>query len=133
MISPHTLFYNKTFILMPFPGANESFINITEPSGRYKSEVSANKSDLNWYVKYTGHPVPEIVWRDIRGNEIPWSLSEDKNRKFEATKDGKSTTLKIRKPKLGDSGFYVLHADNGRMIKEQKFQLLVKGDESPIL
>ncbi|XP_031631901.1 vascular endothelial growth factor receptor 1-like isoform X3 [Contarinia nasturtii] len=107
-------------------GANESFINISEPSGRYKFEVSANQSELKWYVKYYGHPVPEIVWRDIRGNEISWSQSEDRNRKFEATKDEKATTLKIRKPRLGDSGFYVLHADNGRMIKEQKFQLLVK-------
>lgn len=78
-------------------------------------------------AKYTGYPIPKIVWRDIRGNEIPWSLSEDKSRKYEATKDDKTTTFKIRNPKIGDSGFYILHGDNGQKQEEKKFQLLVKG------
>lgn len=78
-------------------------------------------------MKYAGHPFPSLVWRDLRGNEIPWSSIEDKNRKYEATKDNRSTTLKIRNPKITDSGFYTLYADNGQMQKEQKFRLLVKG------
>lgn len=107
--------------------ANESFIEITEPSGKYKLEVTSNKKEVQWLVKYSGHPIPRIVWHDVRGNEIPWSVSEDKSRKYEATKDDKSTTLKIRNPKIADSGFYVLSGDNGQKHEERKFQLLVKG------
>lgn len=114
--------------------ANESFINITEPSGRYKVEVGSNKKEVQWHAKYSGHPIPKIVWRDIRGNEIPWSLSEDKSRKYEATKDDKSTTLKIRNPKIGDSGFYILTGDNDdQKHEERKFQLLVKGKKNTFL
>lgn len=90
-------------------------------------EVTSNKKEVQWHAKYSGHPIPKIVWRDIRGNEIPWSLSEDKSRKYEATKDDKSTTLKIRNPKIGDSGFYTLYGDNDQKHEERKFQLLVKG------
>ncbi|XP_055298873.1 vascular endothelial growth factor receptor 1-like isoform X16 [Sitodiplosis mosellana] len=105
---------------------DESFIDINEPTGKYKAEVASTKKEVQWIAKYAGHPIPEIVWRDTRGNEIPWSLSEDKNRKYEAIKDGKSTTLKIRQPKIGDSGFYILRGDNGQKQEERKFQLLVK-------
>lgn len=120
----------KIFLIICFVivlGAGESFINITEPSGKYKSEVTSNKKEVKWYVKYSGHPFPTLVWRDIRGFEIPWSVEEDKSHKFEAIKDKRTTTLKIRNPQIGDSGFYTLHASNGKIEKEQQFQLLVKG------
>lgn len=84
-------------------------------------------SIANWFVKFLGHPKPTLVWRDLHGNEIPWSTVEDHSRKFDAFIGKDSTTLKIHHPKIGDSGYYTLSADNGRMQKEQKFQLLVKG------
>lgn len=105
-----------------------------EPNERYTLIInSTNKSHsnrthtANWYVKYAGHPAPTLVWRDMHGNEIPWSTTEDLNRKIDAFVDKRSTTLKIHNPKIGDSGHYTLYADNGRIQKEQKFQLLVKG------
>lgn len=33
--------------------------------------------------------------------------------------------MKIRNPRVSDSGYYTLYADNGRIQKEQKFQLQV--------
>lgn len=79
-------------------------------------------------MKYSGHPVPTLVWRDTHGNEIPWSVEDDKSRKIVATKDKTSTTLRIKDPKINDSGNYTLFADNDKMQKEQQFQLLVKGN-----
>lgn len=111
-------------------GATESFINITEPSGKYKTELAANKKEVKWFVKFSGHPVPTLVWRDIHGHPIAWSTVNDRNNpesKYEAIQDTRSTTLKIRYPKINDSGNYTLYANNGKMQKEQKFQLLVKG------
>lgn len=81
----------------------------------------------NWLVKYAGHPTPTLVWRDVHGNEIPWSTTEDFSRKFDAFIDKRSTTLRIHNPRITDSGYYTLYADNERVQKEQKFQLLVKG------
>lgn len=117
------------FCLFLPAGANESFINITEPSGKYNSELSANQKEAKWYVKYSGHPTPTLMWRDVQGREIPWSNDDgsNPNRKYEATQDKRSTTLKIRNPQIGDSGYYTLYASNGQIQKEQKFQLLVKG------
>lgn len=75
-------------------------------------------------MKYWGHPFPTLVWRDIRGIDIPWSAEDGK---YEATKDNRSTTLKIRNPKIGDSGIYTLHANNGYIAEKKEFQLLVRG------
>lgn len=115
------------FFIHKCKGAHESFINITEPSGKYKSEVPSTRKEVKWFVKYSGHPFPTLVWHDTRGNEIPWSVEDDKNRKFVATKDKASTTLKIKNPRISDSGFYTLFASNDKMHREQQFQLLVKG------
>lgn len=90
-------------------------------------ELSSSKPEAKWYVKYAGHPTPTLVWHDNRDMEIPWSPVEDSTRKLDAIKDGKSTTLKIRNPKIGDSGTYVLKANNGEKSAEKIFQLFVKG------
>ena len=118
---------SDTLNVVTILAAGESFINITEPSGKYNAEITSNKKEMKWFVKYSGHPFPKLVWRDIRGFEIPWSVEEDKTRRIEAIKDKRTTTLKIRNPKISDSGNYTLYAANGKMEKEQKFQLLVKG------
>lgn len=122
---------SATLNVIKILGANESFINITEPTGKYKRELSANQREVRWFVKYSGHPVPNLIWRDVQGNAISWSMPGEKsnsNSKFEATQDKRSTTLKIRNPQITDSGNYTLHADNGHIQKQQNFQLLVKGN-----
>lgn len=111
------------FVVVLGPG--ESYITISEPAGRYKSEVTSNRTEVKWYVKYWGHPFPTLVWRDIRGNDIPWSAEDGK---FEATKENRSTTLKIRNPRIEDSGTYTLYATNGKIEEKKEFQLLVKGE-----
>lgn len=90
--------------------------------------LNSTKREAKWFVKYSGHPFPTLVWRDARGNEIPWSTKEDKSRKFEATIDRRSTILKIRNPKITDSGTYILHADNNNIQKDQEFKLFVRGN-----
>lgn len=117
------------------PGPQDYFIDLKEPTGKYSVTVeSANNSKnrgsiAKWYVRFSGHPKPTLVWRDLHGNEIPWSTVEDHSRKFDAFLTKDSTTLNIYHPKIGDSGFYTLYADNGRIQKEEKFELLVKGIE----
>lgn len=114
-------------------GPHDYFIEMKEPTGKYTLTVESANNNNNrgsiakWYVKFLGHPKPTLVWRDLHGNEIPWSTVEDHTRKFDAFIAKDSTTLKIHHPKIGDSGFYTLYADNGRIQKEEKFQLLVKG------
>lgn len=100
---------------------------LTVESANNKNIHNERSSVAKWFVKYAGHPKPTLVWRDLHGNEIPWSTFEDHNRKFDAFIDKDSTTLKIHHPKIGDSGAYILYADNGRIQKEQKFELFVKG------
>lgn len=112
-----------------FAGVNESFINITEPSGNYNLIVTSNQNEATLLVWYSGYPNPTLAWYDNHGTEIPWTKTTDTNfsRKFEAKQDKRSTTLKIKNLQMSDSGYYILYANNGRMQKEQKFQLLVKG------
>lgn len=90
--------------------------------------LNSTKREAKWYVKYSGYPSPTIVWRDTRGYDIPWSTKEDKSHKFEATFDRRSTILKIRNPKITDSGIYILHADNNNIQKDQEFKLFVRGN-----
>lgn len=80
---------------------------------------------MKWVVEYRGYPAPKLVWYDIHGDEIPWSTIEQKSCKYEAIQDKRRVTLKIRDVRVSDSGYYTLHADNGQMQKEQKFQLTV--------
>lgn len=55
-------------------------------------------------------------------------MKNDKNRKIKATfKHNQHTLLQINNPQLSDAGNYTLYADNGRMKKEQTFELLVRG------
>lgn len=119
--------------MFSFAGPGEYFIDMKEPNEKYVLTLNSTKREAKWLVKYSGHPFPALVWRDPRGNEIQWSTKEDKSRKFEATFDKRSTTLKIRNPKIGDSGNYVLHADNGRIQKDQEFKLLVRGKTCSLL
>lgn len=111
-------------------GADESFINITEPSGKYTLELSSNKPEAKWYVKFAGHPTPTLVWRDPHGHEIPWRELEYPDQKYEATRDRVSTTLKIRIPRISDSGVYTLFASNGKLEKEKQFTLYVRGNDT---
>lgn len=123
----NTMIYYALFLISI--GANGSFIDII--SGGVHLPMNPNRKEATFSAKYTGIPIPTIFWRDINGNPIPWSKTENKTRKYEALKFDKklktSTTLRIRAPKTSDSGFYTLCANNGQIQKEQKFELLVKG------
>lgn len=91
--------------------------------------MTSHQNEATLLVWYSGYPTPTLVWYDNHGAEIPWTKTKDTNRshKFEASQDKRSTTLKIKNLQINDSGYYILYANNGRMQKEQKFQLLVKG------
>lgn len=115
------------------PGPEDWFINITEPSGKYDLEVSSKQAEVKWYLKYSSYPpIQSLVWRDARGNEIPWTTDADKDpsRKVEARLENRRITLTIRNIHITDSGYYTLYANNGQIEKEQKMQLRVKGKDS---
>lgn len=121
-------------LMFSFVGDHEYFIEFNEPLEKLDTlivESSTNNNDIThmakWYIRFSGYPKPTLVWLDLHGNEIPWSTIEDRNRKFNAIIEEDSTSLKIHHPKISDSGYYTLYADNGQIQKEQKFQLLVKG------
>lgn len=90
--------------------------------------VDSDQVEAIFTAKYSGYPEPMLIWYDTYGNQIPWSAKNSV--KFEAILDHttQQTALKINRPQIADSGYYTLWADNGHVQKEQKFQLLVKGD-----
>lgn len=120
---PCSIYVNLHFLFIP--GAQEPFIEITEPAGKYSLKVTTKIREVKWVVEYRGYPAPKLIWYDIHGDEIPWSSVEQKSCKYEAIQDKHRVTLKIRDVRVSDSGYYTLHADNGQMQKEQKFQLTV--------
>lgn len=109
--------------------ANESFIDIEVKSNKFVLDLAANQTEAKWYVKFAGYPTTTIVWRDPNQNEIPWTQIENKNNKLEAMYSESSTILRIRHPKISDSGTYALHARNERMEKKQEFKLFVRGKQ----
>lgn len=126
---------SATLHVLKILGPHEYFLDLKEPNDRYTLIVNSSlhtahtraNVSANWLVKYAGYPTPTLVWHDVHGNEIPWSSDEDTSRKFNAFLEKRSTILKIHSPRITDSGYYTLSADNERLQKEQKFQLLVKG------
>lgn len=89
--------------------------------------------NANWNVKYAGHPIPHIVWRNKYGLDIPWfdQMFPNKSLKYHAVINGemtKTTTLTIKNVSLSDAGKYNLFADNGQMSTSKDFELLVKGN-----
>lgn len=86
---------------------------------------------MKWYLRYASYPpIEQLVWRDVRGNEIPWITDTDRNpqRKLEARiEEERKIILIIRNININDSGFYKLYANNGKMEKELKMELRVKG------
>lgn len=109
--------------------ANESFIDINEKTNKYVLDLPANKPEAKWYADYAGYPTTTIVWRDPNQNEIPWTQIDKKDNKIVAMLENSSTILKIRYPKISDSGTYTLYARNERMEKKQEFKLFVKGEQ----
>lgn len=108
--------------------ANETFINIYETSEErnFTKILNSNLTEASFSLEYLGYPVPTLLWRDIYGNEIP-RQNDGKHRFLAYGKQNGLTTVKIKHPRVSDSGNYTLHAKNGRMEKEQKFELYVKG------
>lgn len=104
-------------------GARDSFIEIIEPAGKYSLKVTPKNREVKWIVEYRGYPTPKLMWYDNNGDEIPWS--KQKGCKYEAVLEKNRAILKIRDIRVSDTGYYTLHADNGQMQKEQKFQLTV--------
>lgn len=124
------------FIYYEFVGENEAFIDISEPSKRYSLVIDSNSKEAKWYVKYSGYPDTTIVWKDPQNNTVPWAMNVDNTRincseqdtKIEATREKQSTTLKIKCPKIANSGTYTLYAKNIGIQKKQTFQLFVKSN-----
>lgn len=106
---------------------DEGSIEIAEPSGRYKIEISSSKPAAVWRVKYKGHPKPHLEWYDNQDREITMSSSTGKTDKYEVNISNDFTILKIKYLELKDSGFYTLKAYNGLLETEKKFELVVKG------
>lgn len=93
--------------------------------------MSSKQSSVKWYLRYASYPpIESLLWRDVRGNEIPWITDTDMNpqRKLEARiEEDRKIILSIRNININDSGFYRLYANNGKMEKELKMELRVKG------
>lgn len=106
---------------------DQGSIEIYEPSGTYKIEISSSRPQAVWKVKFKGHPRPTLVWYDNFGREITKLSSSDKTDKYETNTTHDYTILKIRFLELKDSGFYTLKAFNGLLSTEKKFELVVKG------
>lgn len=104
-------------------GIQEPFIDLIEPIGKYNLRVTPKIREIKWIVNVRGYPTPKLVWRDHDGDEIPWTRVNQKGCKYEAIQNEQSVTLKIKDLHIGDTGDYVLYADNGHIQKEQKFHL----------
>lgn len=93
--------------------------------------MSSKQSEVRWYLRYASYPpIESLLWRDVRGNEIPWITDTDRNpqRKLEARiEEDRKIKLIIRNININDSGYYKLYANNGKMEKELKMELRVKG------
>lgn len=112
---------------MIFLERHEGSIDIAEPSGKYKIEISATKPAAQWRVKYKGHPQPKLEWYDNLGRVIPSLNRTGTTDKYEVITYADVTTLRIKYLELKDSGFYTLKAFNGVLETEKKFELVVKG------
>lgn len=125
--------YLQINLLLKLIGPNESVIELNEPTGKYSLKIRPKTRLVKYIVRYSGLPIPKLTWRDTHGNEIPWVQTDEdaKNLPIFADKDGKWTKLNIRYPEISDSGYYTLSADNGRIQKEQKFELKIIGREKP--
>lgn len=114
---------NQSISLVFILGAQQSFIDIIEPNGKYNMRVTPKIREVKWVVDVRGSPAPKFVWRDRDGDEIPWSNGNHKGCKYEAIENKHSVTLKIKDVRTTDTGDYILYADNGRIQKKQKFHL----------
>lgn len=109
-------------------GADESVIDIAEPTNRYVVEINSRNRDVRFSAKVTGHPKPLSKWYNNLGIEIPYSVVRDNKSKYEIQFMDYSTILIIRKPDLDDFGNYTVKASNGVIEKEKQFKLIVKGE-----
>lgn len=112
------------------PDPEETFINITEPSGKYDFEVSSQQNQVQWYLKYASYPAVETIeFRDRSKEVVPWmsGFDMDPKRKIEAKRENRRIMVVIRNISIADSGTYTLYAFNGRMEKERRIELKVKG------
>uniref|UniRef100_A0A1A9WWA6 Receptor protein-tyrosine kinase n=1 Tax=Glossina brevipalpis TaxID=37001 RepID=A0A1A9WWA6_9MUSC len=97
-----------------------SYINISEPNDYYVIREKANKT-IQMTVRYSGYPPPTLTWYRPDGSEI----LPVPNQKFNITTTETSSTLKISKPRLLDSGTYVINAANGYTTKSRQFNVSV--------
>ncbi|KAG4073862.1 hypothetical protein HA402_014067 [Bradysia odoriphaga] len=122
----HSMNRNSDQILITILKKDQGSIEIYEPSGTYKIEISSSRPQAVWKVIFKGHPKPTLVWYDNFGREITKLGSSDKTAKYETNTTNDYTILKIRFLELKDSGFYTLEAFNGILSTQKKFELVVK-------
>lgn len=110
-----------------FAGINDTFIKFISPPNEI--HWFEKPSDSEFIVKYWGYPVPNVVWYDNYGREIPWNDSESDDNKFQTLLDEKNslTALKIKNPNIIDCGKYILSANNSLMEKNITFELVIQG------
>lgn len=102
-------------------------IEIYEPSGQYKIEISSSRPQAVWRVITKGHPKPTLVWYDNFGREITKMGTAEKTDKYDINTTNDFSILKIKYLELKDSGKYKLKAYNGLVSTEKEFELVVKG------
>lgn len=100
----------------------EGSIELKEPSGKYKIEISSNK-EAKWRVQFKGHPKPLLTWYDNVGKPIMTEHDE----KYEVNTSNEHTILKIKQLELKDSGIYTLRAINDMTSESKEFELVVRG------
>lgn len=128
MSNSHFLIANSSVEISPEP--DDTFINITEPSGKYDFEVSSQQNQVQWYLKYASYPsIETLEFRDKNKEVVPWmsGFDTDTRKKIEAKRESRRITVLIRNISIADSGTYTLYANNGKMDRERRIELKVKG------
>lgn len=107
---------------------NYSFIDLTVPSELRFINVTINKSEVVFLVKYSSHPSPNFTWID---NKYNTTIKFTTNVKSTMKKIGfhdpnkKVVALIIKNLTSEDSGNYTLIAYNGKIKKKETFKLIV--------
>lgn len=81
-------------------------------------------------MKYSSYPpVETLEFRDKNKDVVPWlsGFDNEAKLKIKAIRESRSVTVLIQNISIADSGTYTLYAYNGRMERERRIELKVKG------
>nr|CAI5831584.1 unnamed protein product [Callosobruchus analis] len=104
-------------------GADEYFINITEPNDIKYMVAHVGESMIQWVVHVDGHPELMVRWLKNHNETIKMENGPKYEASYNATR--KTAVLKIKAIAMSDFGTYTLDAKNSRTEKSMSFFLNV--------